>query len=206
MIDANTGYIGGSKLFKTVNSGNSWSQMQDIPQSPYIYGVEFLNEQTGFVSGSGFLYKTTNGGTTWGVNSSLPTTNTINSIKFFDNNTGILIGDDGMILKTTNGGGYYLTEIVPINNSVPDEFILKQNYPNPFNPVTNINFSLPKEGFVSIKVYDVTGRMVKTLVNEVIETGNYTVTFDGSQFASGIYFYRLETNNFMETKRMMLVK
>ncbi len=141
----------------------------------------------------------------WYLQYQSPTFAGFYDVRFIDRYTGWSCGD-GMILKTTNGGGYYLTEIVPINNSVPDEFILKQNYPNPFNPVTNINFSLPKEGFVSIKVYDVTGRMVKTLVNEVIETGNYTVTFDGSQFASGIYFYRLETNNFMETKRMMLVK
>ncbi len=85
-------------------------------------------------------------------------------------------------------------------------YTLSQNYPNPFNPTTSIKYSLPKAGFVSIKIYDVVGRMVKELVSEVKETGNYSITFDGSQFASGVYFYRMEMNNFIDTKRMVLVK
>ncbi len=80
------------------------------------------------------------------------------------------------------------------------------NYPNPFNPVTNISYSLPKSGLVSIKVYDMVGRMVKELVNEYKDIGTYSVTFDGSDFASGIYFYRIQTRDFVNTKRMVLVK
>jgi len=83
---------------------------------------------------------------------------------------------------------------------------LSQTYPNRFNPTTNIKFALPKAGFVSIKIYDVVGRMVKELVSEFKEVGNYNITFDGSQFASGVYFYRIEANNFIDTKRMVLVK
>ncbi len=91
-------------------------------------------------------------------------------------------------------------------STTPVQFELNQNYPNPFNPVTNIQFSLPKESFVSLKVYDVVGRMVKELVSEFKREGNYSVTFDGSNLSSGIYFYRLESNNFVDTKRMILVK
>lgn len=89
---------------------------------------------------------------------------------------------------------------------IPNKYSLEQNYPNPFNPTTTIKYSLPKAGFVSIKVYDIVGRMVSELVSEFKESGNYNVAFHGSSFASGIYFYRIETNSFVDTKRMVLVK
>lgn len=92
------------------------------------------------------------------------------------------------------------------NNELVSSYALSQNYPNPFNPTTNIKYSLPKAGFVTIKVFDVVGRIVKELVSEFKETGNYSVVFDGSGIASGIYFYKLETTNFIDTKRMVLIK
>jgi hypothetical protein len=88
----------------------------------------------------------------------------------------------------------------------PDKFELSQNYPNPFNPSTVINFSLPKSSLVTLKVYDITGKEVKTLVNELRSAGRYDVTFDASNFATGVYFYTLETENFTQTKKMLLVK
>lgn len=90
--------------------------------------------------------------------------------------------------------------------SVPNAFSLSQNYPNPFNPTTNINFTIPKSGVVSLKVYDMLGKEVMTLVNEFRSAGAHTVNFNASRFASGTYFYRLETNGFVDVKKMMLVK
>lgn len=90
--------------------------------------------------------------------------------------------------------------------SIPKKFELSQNYPNPFNPSTTIKFSVPKDGNVAIKVYDVKGQLVKTLVNQRIIVGNYTVDFNASELSSGVYFYTLETADFRETKRMILVK
>ncbi len=94
------------------------------------------------------------------------------------------------------------------NNTLelPKTYSLAQNYPNPFNPVTKINFALPKQGFVSLKVYDVLGREVSTLVNEVKQAGSYSVDFDASYLSSGVYFYRIESGNFSDIKRMILVK
>jgi hypothetical protein len=83
---------------------------------------------------------------------------------------------------------------------------LEQNYPNPFNPVTNIQYSIPKEGLVSLKVYDVLGREVKSLVNEFKQAGSYIVSFDGSELSSGIYFYRIHSGDFVQVKRMVLIK
>lgn len=92
------------------------------------------------------------------------------------------------------------------NSSIPDAYSLSQNYPNPFNPVTKINYDLPKDGMVKLVVYDILGREVKTLVNEVKQAGRYTVEFNGSGFASGIYFYRIQTGNFVQVKRMVMIK
>ncbi len=88
----------------------------------------------------------------------------------------------------------------------PEKFELSQNYPNPFNPSTKINFSLPKQGFVTLKIYDVVGKEVAKLVNEVKPAGYYSVDFNASALSSGVYFYRIETTGFVETKRMMLIK
>ena len=91
-------------------------------------------------------------------------------------------------------------------NNIPTEYALSQNYPNPFNPTTNIKFDLPKQGLVSLKVYDVIGKEVATLVNEVKSAGSYNVDFNGTNLSSGVYFYRLETDNFIDVKRMILIK
>jgi len=89
---------------------------------------------------------------------------------------------------------------------IPTDFVLHQNFPNPFNPSTTISFSIPSEGFVTLKVYDVIGREIKTLVNEKRAVGKYEIHFDASQFTSGIYFYKLKSGNYIQTKKMILLK
>ena len=81
-----------------------------------------------------------------------------------------------------------------------------QNYPNPFNPITTIDYSIPKESFVTIKVYDMLGREVATLINEEKNAGEYSVKFNGSILASGVYLYRMKAGNFIQTKKMILMK
>ncbi len=90
--------------------------------------------------------------------------------------------------------------------TIPDSYQLSQNYPNPFNPSTKINFTIPVNGQVSLKVYDVLGKEVMSLVNDVMTAGRHEVTFNGSNLNSGTYFYRLQSGNFVETKKMLLVK
>ncbi len=96
--------------------------------------------------------------------------------------------------------------MVKKDNEIPFEFKLFQNYPNPFNPTSKIKFSLPRNLKVVIKVYDILGREVKTLINEFRTAGNYEVLFDGTNFASGVYFYRIEAGSFVDAKKMVLVK
>ncbi|CAN5519896.1 hypothetical protein BH10BAC5_BH10BAC5_29360 [soil metagenome] len=97
-------------------------------------------------------------------------------------------------------------ELFPVNSNIPKQFKLEQNYPNPFNPTTNIVYDLPKDGIVTIKIFDVLGREIKILVNEFKHAGSYLIQFEGSQFASGVYFYRIVSNSFIQTKRMILMK
>ena len=92
------------------------------------------------------------------------------------------------------------------NNIIPEEYMLYQSYPNPFNPSTTIKYSIPNSDRVNLKVYDILGREVATLVNEYKTPGTYAVEFNASRFASGVYFYQIQSGNFIETKKMILLK
>lgn len=96
--------------------------------------------------------------------------------------------------------------IQPIGNQVPEKYFLSQNYPNPFNPKTQIVFDIPKNDKVNISVYDMLGRLVKELVNEELLPGKYSVEFDESNLSSGIYYYQMQTREFTETRKMVMVK
>ncbi|MFA3783318.1 T9SS type A sorting domain-containing protein [Melioribacteraceae bacterium 4301-Me] len=92
------------------------------------------------------------------------------------------------------------------NNIIPSKFLLSQNYPNPFNPTTTINFNLPVSSHVKLDVFDILGRYVTTLVNEEKAAGSYTVKFDANGLANGIYIYRIKANNYIDSKKMLLLK
>jgi hypothetical protein len=104
---------------------------------------------------------------------------------------------------------FYVSSTVGVENSkstLPQKFYLSQNYPNPFNPSTIINYEIPRSSFVSLKVYDILGREITTLVNEEKPAGKYNVTFNASKYSSGIYFYRIEAGGFSQIKKMVLLK
>jgi len=99
--------------------------------------------------------------------------------------------------------------IVEVENNIkeiPTKYTLSQNYPNPFNPSTSIKYTMPKSGFVSLKVYDILGREIANLVNQYKQAGTYIVDFNASALTSGMYFYKIETNDFVAVKKMVLVK
>ncbi len=129
---------------------------------------------------------------------------------------GVYMFPSGKIIASDRQTGLYvlksniqLTGIAHnINNTVPDNFLLTQNYPNPFNPATKISYELPAVNFISLKVFDIAGNEIATLVNEKQNAGTYEINFDASKYglSSGIYFYTLKTADFKETKKMILVK
>jgi hypothetical protein len=101
-------------------------------------------------------------------------------------------------------GNYTITGVRDDHVHIPSQFELYQNYPNPFNPTTNIEYHISHFGFVSLTVYDVLGRRIATLVNEFQKPGDYKVQFNKTSLPSGVYFYRLESGSFSETKKMFL--
>ena len=109
--------------------------------------------------------------------------------------TRIVIRRDSLITGNKN-----------ISGEIPVKYNLYQNYPNPFNPTTNIRFDLHKSSHAKLIVYDILGKEVATLVNEKFSAGSYEVNWNGSNYPSGVYFYRLETDDFVDVKKMLLVK
>lgn len=99
-----------------------------------------------------------------------------------------------------------ISDVDDSNNEQPNDFVLNQNYPNPFNPSTTISFSIPVQGDVSLKIFNIIGQEVATLVNENLSAGNYSFNWNVSNQTSGIYFYNLQVGNFVETKKMILLK
>ena len=155
------------------------------------------------------LFKTTDGGTSWSdLTDELPGSTSFGSMFFTDDTTGYLVGPRGKIIKTTTGGEKKIvtTAIKVEDTFVPSAYKLYQNYPNPFNPATTIRFDVPEESKVVLKVYDILGREVATLVNEVKHAGNYKISFNASDFASSVYFFRLQAGSFTNTKKMILLR
>jgi hypothetical protein len=195
--DANTGYIAG--LYgtrKTTNAGASWS----VIQSNLSWNIFIQNRDTLYLSSvNPGLMRSTNAGLNW-VNDSVNVR--VNDLCFVDRFTGWLVGDGGKVFVTAGA----LIGIEGVSENSPGLFSLEQNYPNPFNPSTVIKFELPVSGFVRLAVYDVLGSRVDLLVNEYMEAGSHNISFDGSFLSAGVYFYRLETSSYSETRKMMLIK
>lgn len=122
--------------------------------------------------------------------------------------TGLsIVGTDGEPLGDLTWFGKYVTSVEEVNDApLPTKFELEQNYPNPFNPSTTINFSLPEKGMVALNVYNLLGQKIAELVNEELSAGTYNYNFDASELASGIYVYMLQTNDIIQSKKMMLLK
>jgi len=215
-INQNTGfgitgtYYGTSlpKLLKTTNGGINWS-VTNIAYSNSLKSLFFINENTGWICGyrssadSSVILKTTDGGLTFNIQKKVPYFEVVNSLYFQSPLVGYAVSGNGIIYKTTTGGVTYANNII---NEIPASFSLSQNYPNPFNPTTIIRFQIKDSKTTTLKVFDLLGREVQTLVNEKLKPGEYEVTFDGSNLPSGVYFYKLQAGDFTETKKMILIK
>ena len=208
-VDENKGYTTSSvgHISKTTNGGYNWVS-QTVPNwQKYLTSVYFLNANIGYIVGfdgssnTSIIKKTTNGGTNW-IDQTNGSNSILNSVYFVDVYTGWTVGW-GRVFKTTNGGSTFINSI---STEIPTKYSLGQNYPNPFNSMCNVQFTMCNAGNVRLVVYDIMGREVETLVNERLKPGTYEASFDGSMLNSGVYFYRLVTGDFTETKKMLLIK
>ncbi len=200
--------------------------------SGFMSGGQTCYSGTYAVAGSGWQYINLTSPFQWNGTSNIAIEICFNNSSYTSNSTvnstansssqnkhqhSDLSSGDGCTAITSAGSSYtarpnisltfnILNEAGNNNNGIPTRYELAQNYPNPFNPATKINYAIPKQGLVTMKIYDVLGREIASLVNEVMQPGYYTVDFDASHLASGVYFYKLESGSFSEVKRMMLIK
>jgi photosystem II stability/assembly factor-like uncharacterized protein len=185
-------------------SDTAWSHASTgISGFGALLGVSAPSANVIYVCGTqGMIFKSTNGGDIW-IRSTTPTTRYLRAIYFFDEKRGFAVGDSGVILRTTNGG---VTSVSDGEALLPMKFVLEQNYPNPFNSVTVIRYQLPVNSHVALKLYDLLGREVATLVAQELQAGDHAVTWEAGAYPSGVYFYQLRAGSFVETKKLVLVR
>jgi photosystem II stability/assembly factor-like uncharacterized protein len=214
--DLNNGWVVGrnAKILRTTDGGTNWIRISNTGINPQSNSkcLFFLNADTGWIGTNDgiqdqgpdrVILHTSDGGASWTDSYRVKESNhAIFSIFFLDANNGWFTGDYGLIGHTGNGA----TGVVSDKNKTPDAFTLNQNYPNPFNPSTIISYQLSMNNFVTLKVYDVLGREVKTLVNERQTAGSHSIAFNASHLPSGVYFYHLQAGTYSNTKKLLLLK
>lgn len=194
--------LGQDGIYISTNNGVNWQYVGFGSNDYYT----LKSNSAGHIFAGGFygagIYRSTNNGNNWSEVSTGIYNRMITTITF-DN--------AGYSYAGTYFGGIYKTNISTIgieviSSEMPAKYSLSQNYPNPFNPETKIEFGLPQSSFVKLNIYDVSGRKLEELVNQKLNAGTFEVTWNGSNYSSGVYFYKLVTEGFTETKKMILVK
>lgn len=191
--------------YRSTNDGINWEKINTGLTNTYVNAFAFSGDGKLF-TGTGWsgVFFSTNNGSQWSqINTGLTT---------YQINTLAVDTDGKFVYAGTDDGVWYrsISEIAPVlsdnNDGNPVRFFIQQNYPNPFNPSTVISYQLPVNSTVSLKIYDLLGREIATLVNEEQSAGWKEVEWNASAFSSGFYFYKLQARNFVDIKKMMLLK
>jgi photosystem II stability/assembly factor-like uncharacterized protein len=200
-FNGDVGFTGQTITMKSTNGGDNWA-MVPLPGSGTVYSFNGSMGRFWYCRGSNIYWSSNNGED---FESQLNSTGTYLAMNIKQDDEVVR----GWAVTNTGLIAMYYEELIGISNNhnqLPSDYWLFQNYPNPFNPVTSISYSIPRTGNVKLVVFDVLGREVSTLVNEVKTPGTYTVNFNAVNLASGIYIYRIETGDFVNTKKMVLIK
>jgi len=197
---ATTGLLGGAELNITTNGGTTWTAMTSIGTGN-ISGITYNGSAWFMTRQATPINISTNNGANWSVSYTAPAGSNYHISKARTGSNIWAVRSNGGIAKYGTALG-----ITPVYSETVKNYSLSQNYPNPFNPTTNIKFAIPTSGLVSLKVYNMLGKEVATLVSSNLSAGTYTYDFNASNLASGVYFYKLETANFSEVKKMSLIK
>jgi len=204
MVNPTTAWtVGDAGTFAvTTDGGAVWTQQTGLPALT-LMDVYFNHDNFGWISGDdGLVYYTNNGGSSWtNANATLvPSTKDVNAV-YLQGTTGkLFIGCDynDILVRADAVSGD--------DDPIALPFALNQNYPNPFNPATTISFSLGKDGFVSLNVYDVAGRLVAEVLNKEMSAGDYSINFSAKGLSSGVYFYRLKTDGNEQVRKMIVLR
>lgn len=207
-FDLNNGLAVGDEvdsipILKTTDGGLTWKKIPNsITES--LYDVQFVSSSIAYTVGNrGIIYKSNDGGLNW-VKQDSAKTSGLHSVSFIDELNGTAVGVDGVILHTTDGGGSYLG--IDDINYVSTDLIVYQNYPNPFNGISFISWEQSQNAPIVLKVTDLSGRKIKTLLDCYQESGKHTQSFDVSDMADGIYFLTVQMNKHSITKKLILSK
>ncbi len=188
---------GDGDILRTLDGGIEWHLIYSLPATQLRSLI--LNDGILYAFGdNGRILISSDSGENWELGFS-PTSNNLYR-SFAINSVIYIVGENGTLLRSDN-----LTSIQQ-TSTLPKGYWLGQNYPNPFNPTTKIDYSLPTYSKVRISIYDVSGREVEVLVDNNQSAGNHSIKFSGNNLSSGIYFYKLEADNFAEIKKMILIK
>ncbi len=198
-----TGYACGPEVMRTTNGGMNWADVT-APGTGFYGGITASQTSVYYARGNN-IYVSTNSGSTWSIQYTAPAGNYRHISERSVNGNNFTqcwaVRDNGGISR------WQLPVSVETNSeSVPDKFELLQNYPNPFNPKTNFEFRIVNFGFVTLKVFDLLGKEVTTLVNEEMKPGSYERTFNAEGLASGMYLYRLQSGTKTQLKKLLLMK
>jgi photosystem II stability/assembly factor-like uncharacterized protein len=207
-LNENTGWLGatGNAVYFTTNSGLNWQNQTTPSFAGTVSDIYFTNLQTGW-GGISYIVvcKTTNSGLNWGYQMDTSGSYRFSFVDSLHGWSGYY--GTGKVSRTTNGGGLIIyTGFVSNSSLIPRKFTLYQNYPNPFNPSTTIELDLPVSSKINLIICDILGRELYKIADEHLKPGSYTFTWDARKCASGIYFYRLTTDDHSETKKMILIK
>jgi photosystem II stability/assembly factor-like uncharacterized protein len=192
--------VSGNGIARTIDGGNSWSIVLNSGGSQ-LNSVCTFGSKFAWAVGQNKIYYTSNSCETWTSQSFTPDSY-LQQVSCADSVNVWVLGDR-KLYRTSSGG---VTDVTNETNLYPELFSLNQNYPNPFNPTTIIAYQIPQTKFVTLKVYDILGREVATLVNEEKSAGSYEVQFTANGLTSGIYFYQLKAGDYTETKKMILLR
>ncbi|HPS65054.1 MAG TPA: T9SS type A sorting domain-containing protein, partial [Ignavibacteria bacterium] len=192
----------GSGIFFSQNNGSSWTGVNN--------GLTNLNVNSFGINGTN-IFAGTDGGVFLTINSGQ---NWVEKNQGFDSIPRIysMLVAHNYVFAGTGGQSIWihalpgLLSLQNIPSEVPSGYKLEQNFPNPFNPATNIKFSIPKSSLVRLSVFNVAGMEVETLLNETLTPGTYQTSWEASKYSSGVYFCKLQSESFSETKRMILIK
>jgi hypothetical protein len=205
--------FGGSfSLTKTTDAGSTWETLPCWAWGGGEFDFEFISSQIGWAISWLGLMNTKDGGGTWDTLQTFTNWDDRNTnFEFFNSKISYLINLNHIYYTDDGWVTYSIVDsiVTGLNEQQikATEFILEQNYPNPFNPNTVIKYQIPITSQVTLKVYDILGNEIATLVNEEKSEGNYSYSFTPSAtLSSGIYFYQLKTDNFIHTKKMLLLK
>jgi hypothetical protein len=196
------GIVGGATMSKTTDGGATWTLLAALGTGT-ISGIKGSGNDFWYVRGTG-IYRSTDLGVSWtSVHTQTAAQNDINLVA--DPN-GCMVGWSAGTTGTTSKMTGSPVGINDPTSEIPSAYSLMQNYPNPFNPTTNITFALPKAGNVELKIYDITGKEVASLVNTYVNSGIHSISFDASALSSGVYIYKINTGSFTDSKKMVLIK